>query len=86
MYERYLELLNSTGVKSSDVAKATGIPPSTFSDWKRGKSSPKYEKLQKIANYFGVKADWLQGTSLNQSNIFQMENYPQKQENPVKSI
>lgn len=63
MYERYLELLNSTGVKSSDVAKATGIPPSTFSDWKRGKSSPKYEKLQKIANYFGVKADWLQGTS-----------------------
>ena len=63
MYERYLELLNSTGVKSADVAKATGIPPSTFSDWKRGKSSPKYEKLQKIANYFGVKADWLQGTS-----------------------
>lgn len=63
MYERYLELLKSTGVKSSDVAKATGIPPSTFSDWKRGKSSPKYEKLQKIANYFGVKADWLQGTS-----------------------
>lgn len=63
MYERYLELLNTSGVKSSDVAKATGIPPSTFSDWKRGKSSPKYEKLQKIANYFGVKADWLQGTS-----------------------
>ena len=52
-------LLDRTGKKASDVAKATGIPSSTFSDWKKGKSSPKAEKLQKIADYFGVSVDYL---------------------------
>ena len=59
MYERYLELLNASGVKSSDVAKATGIPPSTFSDWKKKKSYPKVAKLYKIASYFGVQMEEL---------------------------
>ena len=47
MYERYVELLNEKGVKNIDVSRATGIPASTFSDWKKGKSSPKREKLEK---------------------------------------
>ena len=63
MYERYLQLLTENNCKSADVAKATLIPPSTFSDWKKGKSSPKHDKLQKIANYFGVQVDWLTGES-----------------------
>jgi repressor LexA len=67
MYDRYLELLQMFSVKSSDVAKATGIPPSTFSDWKRGKSAPKYEKLKKIADYFSVNILWLQGYSDDKS-------------------
>lgn len=63
MYERYVELLNENGCKSADVAKATGIHPSTFSDWKKGKSFPKYDKILKIANFFGVEPDWLCGKS-----------------------
>ena len=63
MYERYVELLNENHCKSADVAKTTGIHPSTFSDWKKGKSSPKYDKIQKIAEYFGVEPDWLSGKS-----------------------
>ena len=59
MYEIFVQLLDRTGKKASDVAKATGIPSSTFSDWKKGKSSPKAEKLQKIADYFGVSVDYL---------------------------
>ena len=59
MYEIYLELLEKSGRKSSDVSKATGIPASTFSDWKKGKSSPKQDKLQKIADYFGVSVEYL---------------------------
>lgn len=61
MYERYLELLKEKGVKTSDVAKATGIHPSTFTDWKKKKSSPKYDKLEKIAAYFEVQVDYLTG-------------------------
>ena len=59
MYEIFVQLLDRPGKKASDVAKATGIPSSTFSDWKKGKSSPKAEKLQKIADYFGVSVDYL---------------------------
>lgn len=63
MYERYVELLNEKQVRNIDVSRATGIPSSTFSDWKKGKSSPKYDKIQKIAEYFGVEPDWLSGKS-----------------------
>lgn len=59
MYDIFNQLLKNTGKKASDVAKSTGIPPSTFSDWKKGKSSPKTEKLQKIADYFDVTINYL---------------------------
>lgn len=65
MYERFLELMQRKGVKSADVAKATGIHPSTFSDWKKGKSKPKTDKMQKIADYFGVSIDYLMGAESN---------------------
>ena len=63
MLEIYIKLRDKAGVRDSDVAKNTGIPQSTFSDWKKGKSSPKHEKLQKIADYFGVSLDYLLGNS-----------------------
>ena len=59
MYEIYCKLSDSKGVKDSDVVKATGITKSTFSDWKSGRSKPKNDKLQKIADYFGVTIDYL---------------------------
>ena len=56
-------------MKDSDVAKATGITKSTFSDWKTGRSKPKQDKLQKIADFFGVTLDYLMnGTYDNQIN------------------
>ena len=59
MYEIYCRLREAKGVKDSDVVKATGITKSTFSGWKSGRSKPKNEKLQKIADYFGVTVDYL---------------------------
>lgn len=53
-YERFEALLKKFKVKAADVAKATGIHPSTFSDWKKGKSKPKIDKILKIANYFKI--------------------------------
>jgi SOS-response transcriptional repressors (recA-mediated autopeptidases) len=61
MYEKYLELLKEKNCRNIDVSKATGIPPSTFSDWKKGKSSPKLDKLKKIADYFDVQVEYLTG-------------------------
>lgn len=59
MYEIYCKLRDEKGVKDADVAKATGITKSTFSDWKNGRSKPKDEKLLKIAEYFDVTLDYL---------------------------
>lgn len=59
MYEIYCKLRDEKGIKDSDVVKSTGITKSTFSDWKSGRSKPKNDKLQKIAEYFGVTVDYL---------------------------
>lgn len=59
MYTRYVELRESKGVNDFTVAKATGIPSSTFADWKSGRSKPKIEKLIKIADYFEVSVSEL---------------------------
>ena len=61
MYERFLELLNKHQTTAYQVAKATGISQNTFSDWKKGRSTPKIDKMQKIADYFGVSVDYLLG-------------------------
>jgi repressor LexA len=54
MYERFLTILEKSGFNTADVAKVTGIHPSTFTDWKKGKSSPKADKLKNLADFFGV--------------------------------
>ena len=59
MYETFLKLLEKYGVTAYKVSKATGIAGSTFSDWKNGRSTPKQDKLQKIADYFGVTVNYL---------------------------
>lgn len=54
LYNKYEELLKKTGETSYQVSKNTGIAQSTLSDWKTGRSKPKLDKLQILANYFGV--------------------------------
>ena len=58
MYDIYCKLRDAKKVRDSEVAKATGITKSTFSDWKSGRSNPKQDKLQKIAEYFGVPLEY----------------------------
>lgn len=59
MYEIFVKLLEKYGVTAYKVSKATGIAGSTFTDWKNGRSAPKQDKLQKIADYFGVSIEYL---------------------------
>ena len=43
----------------SDVSRETGVSYSTFTDWKTGRYTPKADKTQKIADYFGVPLEYL---------------------------
>ena len=58
MYEKYVELRDKKGVTDYRLAMDTGIPKSTFTDWKNGRSKPKTEKLKTIAEYFGVSIEY----------------------------
>lgn len=58
VYEKFEQLLIEHSKKASDVSIATRIPASTFTDWKKGKSCPKTDKLLKIADYFGVSIEF----------------------------
>ena len=59
MYEIYQRLLDERNLKNADISRATGISNMTLSDWKNGKTTPKQDKLQKIADFFGVSIDYL---------------------------
>lgn len=58
MYEKFAQLLAVHGITANTVAKAAHVNASTFTDWKQGKSQPKLEKLQKIADYFNVPVSY----------------------------
>ena len=60
MYEIYQRLLDEKGLKNSDVSRATGISNMTLSDWKRGVSKPKSDKMKKIADFLGVSVEYLE--------------------------
>lgn len=57
MYETFKKLLEEHNTTAYQVSKATGIAPTCFSDWKSGKYKPKFDKLCKIADYFGVNVN-----------------------------
>ena len=59
MYDVFMDLLKKKGVKAYDVSKETGISSSVFTDWKKGRYTPKADKLQKIADYFGVSLEYM---------------------------
>lgn len=61
-YQIFDRLLKERDTTVYRVAKDTGIPASTFTDWKNGRSAPKTDKLLKIANYFDVGIDVLLGS------------------------
>lgn len=63
MYEIFQKLLNTRGETAYKVAKDTGISTATLTQWKNGTSTPKADKMQKIAEHFNVSLDYLMGNN-----------------------
>lgn len=53
-YDEYVHFRDRKGFKDSDVARLAGIPQATLSEWKRGRYTPKYEKMTKIEQVLGI--------------------------------
>lgn len=62
MYSKFAELIEKKGVTAYKVSKDTKIPANTFTDWKNGRSKPKFDKLLILAKYFGVPVEYFAET------------------------
>lgn len=71
MYDIFEQLLQKNGATAYKVSKDTGIGQSTFSDWKNGRSVPKQDKLQKIADYFNVSLNYIMG--IEEKEVYENE-------------
>ena len=59
MYEIFEKLCQSHKITPYQVCKETGLTTATISNWKAGRYTPKADKLQKIADFFGVSIEYL---------------------------
>ena len=83
MYAIFEKLLQDKGVTPYKVAKETGIATATLSDWKNGKSTPKADKMQKIADYFGVTLDYLLGNEQKEKPAAKSDELTEKDERDI---
>jgi len=58
VYEKFAVLLKKHEVTAYRVSKETGIPANTFTDWKNGRSKPKFDKLMALAKYFDISVEY----------------------------
>ena len=58
VYKKFAELLEKNNKTAYQVSKDTGIAQSVISDWKTGRSNPKFDKLLILAKYFDVPVEY----------------------------
>lgn len=46
--------MDRKGVSATDICFALGIKRNTFSDWVNAKTYPRIDKIEMMANYFGI--------------------------------
>lgn len=61
--------MDITGVSAADMCKVLGVPQSTFSYWLNAKTYPRIDKIEKMANYFGIKKSDLVEEHVPISNV-----------------
>jgi len=47
-------LLDKRGITGKDLADAIGVPPTTLYSWTQAQAYPRIDKIEMMANYFGV--------------------------------
>ena len=62
----YIEI---SGKTQREVANIIGVSAPTMSDWVNGKIFPRIDKIEMLANYFGIlKSDLLENKTKDQKN------------------
>lgn len=53
-YSNFEKIINAKGISAYKVSKETGVSTVTLSNWKKGKYTPKTDKLQSICDFLDV--------------------------------
>ena len=65
--KRYLE---NSGKTQREVANTIGVSYGTFCDWIKGRAYPRMDKVQLLANYFGInKSDLVEGENIKKDTV-----------------
>ena len=72
-YDRIFEIMKEKELTAYRVSKDTGISQASLADWRKGRSKPKIDKLQKLSEYFGVSIQYLTGESDQIDDAQQMQ-------------
>lgn len=59
------------GLKQTDIAHALQISPQAVSKWERAENGPDITILGELAKLLGVTADWLLGTHIENTDVFE---------------
>lgn len=53
--------VNRSGKTQKELSEIVGVATSTFNDWMKGKKYPRIDKIEILANYFGIlKSDLIE--------------------------
>lgn len=53
--------VNASGRTQRELAEMVGVAPSTFNDWMKAKKYPRIDKIEMLADYFGIlKSDLIE--------------------------
>ena len=53
--------IDRSGRTKKELAEIIGVAPSTFNEWAKGKKYPRMDKVEKLAEYFGIlKSDLIE--------------------------
>ena len=59
MWEIFEKLMQRENLSISAAARKCGCSPSTLTDWRAGRYTPKADKLKRFAEAFGVSIEYL---------------------------
>ncbi len=54
MAKNILYFMHINSVSATEICKACGFKQNTFSDWVNAKTYPRIDKIELMANYFGI--------------------------------
>ena len=59
-----------SGKTQKEIAAVVGVAPSTFNDWLKAKKYPRIDKIEILADYFGIlKSDLIEEKSQDHKNM-----------------